>query len=108
MFPHDVWSVHSRTEAELPRTNNNVEGWNRKMQAAIACNHPNLWRFITVLKREYGVNNMLIDQALGGHAVPPPRKKYRCCNTRIVNIVEDFTNRNHLDFLRGIALNLQF
>ena len=76
MFPHEVWSVHSRTTNKLPRTNNNVEGWNRKMHAAIAC-HSNLWRFITILKRECGLNNTIFDQALGDHAVPSPRKKYR-------------------------------
>jgi hypothetical protein len=108
LYAHEIWNVNGRVNGNLPRTNNNVEGWNRKMQAAVSCHHPNIWRFITILKREYGLNNNVIDQALGGHAPPPPKKKYKDCNSRIVNIVQDFNNRAKLDFLRGIAHNIQF
>lgn len=77
LFPHEIWNVNERVVGNLPRTNNTVEGWNRKMQAAVSCHHPNIWRFINVLRKEYALNQNVIDQALGGHA-PPPQKK----NTR--------------------------
>ena len=31
-FAHDVWNMYMRTRDELPRTNNNVEGWHRGVQ----------------------------------------------------------------------------
>lgn len=107
LFVREVWSVHSRVQNELPRTNNSVEGWHRKMQAAVAAHHPNIWRFLTVLQREQSFLNVKISQQLGGHPVEPPRKKYRDCNARIMNIVNDFVNREHLDYLRAIAHNIQ-
>ena len=71
--PH-IWNIHNRVENELPRTNNSVEGWHRKMQAAVAADHPNIWRFINVLKREHGFHKVVIGQRLGGHAIEPQKK----------------------------------
>ena len=106
LFSHEVWNINSRVINHLPRTNNSVEGWNRKMQSAVGASHPNLWRFLNVLKREQGLLNTIIDQSLGGHAPEPSRKKYRDCNARIQNIVDDYGNRDSIEFLRGIAHNL--
>ena len=68
------WNIHKRVENELPRTNNSVEGWHRKMQAAVAADHPNIWRFINVLKSKHGFHKVVIGQRLGGHAIEPPKK----------------------------------
>ena len=62
LFSHEVWNINIRVTNDLPRTNNSVEGWNRKMQSAVGANHPNLWRFLNVLKREQGLLNTIIDQ----------------------------------------------
>ena len=107
LFPHEVWNINSPINNYLPRTNNSVEGFNRKMQSAVGACHPNLWRFLNVLKREYGLMNIVIDQSLGGHATETSRKKYRDSNARIYNIVADY-GTDSLEFLRGIAQNLQF
>ena len=45
-YPPAQWNIHTRLEIGLPRTKNNVEGWHRHMQAAVAAHHPNIWRFI--------------------------------------------------------------
>ena len=34
-FAHDMWSVHNRVEEGLPRTNNHIEGWHRRMQSNV-------------------------------------------------------------------------
>ena len=107
-YPIAVWNVHDRVENDLPRTNNSVEGWNRKMQTAVSGHHPNIWRFLGILKREQNINNAHMDQLLGGHEPPPQRKKYRDCNTRIVTIARDFYQRDALQYLRGVAHNISF
>jgi hypothetical protein len=107
-FAIAVWNVHNQVEENLPRTNNSVEGYHRKMQTAVSAHHPNIWRFLNILKREQSVNNTYLDQLLGGHAPPPQRKKYRDNNTRISRIVRDFGQRDRLDYLRGIAHNISF
>ena len=45
-FSIDIWNVHGQVENDLPRTNNSVEGWHRKMQLAVSAHHPNIWRFL--------------------------------------------------------------
>ena len=45
---------------------------------------------------------------LAGHPVPPKRKRYQDSSIRIANIVQDFENRDVLEFLRYIAHNLKF
>lgn len=107
-FDISLWNVHKRVTTHQPRTNNAVEGWNRKMQSAVSCQHPNIWKFLNVIKREQSLNNVVIDQLIGGHTVQPPKKKYKDCNARIYTIVEDFINRNLFDYLKGIAHNISF
>ena len=36
-----------------------------------------------------------------------PKRVYRISNERIVNVVADYNNRTFVEFLRGIAHNLQ-
>ena len=60
-----------RVADDLPKTNNHVEGWHRKMLSTVTAYHPNIWRFLDVLKNEMGVNNVVIMQMLAGH--PPPQ-----------------------------------
>ena len=107
-FAIDLWNVHGQVENDLPRTNNSIEGWHRKMQSAVSAHHPNIWRFLGILKREHNLNMVHIDQLLGGHAPPAQRRKYRDNNERIVRIVREFDQRDRMDYLRGIAHNIAF
>ena len=42
LYAHEICNVNGRVNGNLPRTNNNVEGWNKKMQAAVSCHHLNI------------------------------------------------------------------
>ena len=37
-----LWNMHGRAIDDLPKTNNSVEGWHRKMASAVTCHHPNI------------------------------------------------------------------
>ena len=37
-FALTLWNMHKRTQDELPRTNNSVEGWHCRFQSSITCN----------------------------------------------------------------------
>ena len=52
LFPIDVWNMFNRTDQELPRTNNSIEGWHRSFQGHLSACHPNFWKFINIFKKE--------------------------------------------------------
>ena len=64
-----------RAEDELPKTNNRIEGWHNKLQAAIGAKNPSLWTLITALQRDHSLNEVSIAQMIGGHHAEPRRKK---------------------------------
>ena len=52
-FNTETWNMFHRTDNELPRTNNAVEGWHHSFQSH-AC-HPLFWKFIVIMKQEEGI-----------------------------------------------------
>lgn len=100
--------MYIQTDQELQRTNNSVEGWHRSFQGHLSSCHPNFWKFINVLKKEESYVRASILQHQGGHPVPAQRRRYADCNERIMRILDDYPNRQILDYLRSIAHNLAF
>ena len=47
-------------------------------------------------------------QNQGGHAPPPQRHRYADCNAHILRIIDDYPNRQILDYLRNIAITCNF
>ena len=108
IFMRNVWNMFHHCIVELPRTNNHVEGWHRRLQANLNMFHPTLWKLIDVFKREESLVKAEIAQVLGGHPAPPQRRRNADSAARILNIVRDYDNRPFLGYLRAIANNLQF
>ena len=52
LFAIDLWNIFNRTDDELPRTNNSVEGWHRSFQGHVSTCHPVFWKFLSVLEKE--------------------------------------------------------
>ena len=98
-----MWNMHERAVEELPKTNNHVEGFHRKMLSAVSAQRPNIWNFLDVLKKEQGITNVTLNQIVGGRAPPPQRRKYQENAQRVLTVVRDFNNLDLLDFLRGIT-----
>ena len=95
-----------RTDDELPRTNNAVEGWHRGFQAHVSVCNPVFWKFLEVLQKDELIVRVGILQNEGGHQPPPQRRRYVGCNHRILRIVNDFPNCQITGFLRSIAHSL--
>lgn len=105
-FSHEMWNMHHRTVEELPRTNNNIEGWHRGFQSSIGGCHPNIWTFLGKLKRQQALHHLQLTQILAGDVIPQ-RKKYQDTSRRILNLVQNYGGRHVLDFLRGVAYNVR-
>ena len=80
----------------------------RSFSELISGNHPTIWKFITVLQKEQGLNEAKIEQSLAGQPILPQKKKYRDAASRIKKIVETYKDIDLMDYLRGLSHNLSF
>ena len=103
-----TWNVSNRVHDQLPRTNNHVEGFHRKMVAALTAYHPCLWKFLNVLKKEQALTNVILNQMDAGQEAPQQRRQDRATTQRLEAITRDYGNRQPLDYLRGTAHNIRF
>ena len=108
MFSMELWNIFHRTQDELPRTNNNIEGWHRRFQSNASAPHPVIWKFLDILKKEQGLTRVEALQTIGGHPPPAQRRRYKDCNQRTIAIVDDYPNRNTIQYLRSIAYYLSY
>lgn len=108
MFGFHMWSMTLRLEEELPRTNNHVEAWHRRFETHVQRCHPNLWRFLQVLKEEEGLTRLTWEQAMAGHQPEAPRRRYTDAHARLRRAAQQYGERPLQDFLRGIAHNIGF
>ena len=99
--------MKNRVEGGLPRTNNHIEGWHRHMQSNVGAYHPNLRTFLGVLRREQALNEVVMTQMSADEPAPPQRGKYKAITQRLTTLVATYENRPLLDYLRGIAHNIQ-
>lgn len=70
-FPLSLWNHH---QIFGPSTNNNLEGFRSRLNASLNHRHPNLYRFIEIIKKiEKSEKTKLSQLDLG--AAPPARKR---------------------------------
>ncbi|XP_022161380.1 uncharacterized protein LOC111027331 [Myzus persicae] len=103
-FPISLWNCFRSTISGLPRTNNYVEGWHRGFNNLLSSCHPTIWKFIEAIQKQQSLNEMKINQYIAG-TVEPSRKRKRDTLTELVN---DYYNRDRLEYLRGVAYNLKY
>jgi hypothetical protein len=82
--------------------------WHGRMKKKLGDAAPSIHKTINVLKDEQLSKQVIIDQMLAGEDPPLPQKKYRTRNRRIRNVVEDYANRNRLEYLRAISYNFDY
>lgn len=107
-YAWETWNIYSRTTDVLPRTINSVEGWHRGFESQAGATHLNIWKFINCLKKEQALNEVRIEQFLAGFQAPLPKKKYRNCCARLLNIVSNFNRENIIEYIRAVSHNLSF
>jgi hypothetical protein len=108
LFAHSTWNCFSAAEKLEDKTNNRVEGWHNSFNHLLECNNPTIFTFIEKLKVEQGVNELQIQHLLAGQLLPEGKKTYKDCALRIQSVVAQYAVRERLDYLLGIARNLQF
>ena len=102
LFPIDTWNHHHEVPQGIPRTNNAVEAWHRSYTATIGCHHPNIWKFISALKKEKGLVEITQAKFLSGE-MPTKRTKNSSNEETSSTLVLGYFHRSPMEFLIGIA-----
>ena len=65
-YPIKLWNCHDAVVKDTARTNNAVEAWHRAFENLINAHHPNLWKFIRAIQKQFVLTEVRINQAIAG------------------------------------------
>ena len=71
LFPHALWNMNVRVQEDLPRTNNDLEGWHTRFSGSFLHHHAHIWKFIDKLKQDSSLNHLKMAQMVAGAQNPP-------------------------------------
>ena len=106
VFEHAMWNVYDRVLADLPRSNNAVEGWHCAFAARVTIAHPTLKKLIDKIRREQSRFEIDIAQLLQGFQPKTKKACYRKLDERIRYVVQNYNSNHPLDYLKNIAANI--
>ena len=91
------------------RTNNHLEGWNKRFSTAIAKHHASIWEFLLIVQKEQANTEVQIQQMAAGMNVGRHNAKYARVTRQIHNLRRRYANGqlNTAQFIRGISHNLK-
>ena len=102
LFSIQIWNYHFDVAYGLPRTTNAVEAWHRSFNATVGCHHPNLWKFISALKREQGLVEVKQAKYIAGDQ--PTKCRIVQDNDRALReLIRRYLLNPRMEFLMGVA-----
>lgn len=101
-----LWNVYDRVMANLPRSNNSVEGWHNAFANRVAVAHPTIKKLAEKIRREQSKFEVDIAQILQGHQPKPRKACYRKLDERIMRLVHDYNSSQIHQYLKNIAVNI--
>ncbi|CAF5025300.1 unnamed protein product, partial [Rotaria magnacalcarata] len=106
LFTIELWNVYDRTVANLPRSNNSIEGWHNAFTKCVAIVHPSVSKLTEKISREQSKFELDIAQIRQGQEPKPKKLKYRKLNERIKRLADDYHNLDLGEYLKGLAVNM--
>ena len=95
-----IWSTSIYQEQK------NLEAWHRVFQETVGLNHPQIYRLVKALIVEQGLNEAKMARLEAGEVVQMYSKRAnQISNQQLQNIVADYENRPHRDFIGACALH---
>lgn len=67
--------------------------------------NPTIWKFIDELKKIQEERDIYYEYLVAGNQPPPTKKKFIDAGNRILYLVQNFENRQVVEYLRGLAHN---
>lgn len=94
------------------RTNNNVEGWHRSINAFVGCKNPSVYEFLENAIKMQGFQEAWIARIDAGEPPEPGKKIYRDYEARLQRLVgyyiEPMYQEELIRYIRSIASVLSF
>jgi hypothetical protein len=66
LFSHCFWSVYDNVLMNIPRTTCSVEAWHRLLKCTSSLPHPNLAKFVEIIKNEEEITRVELLQETNG------------------------------------------
>ena len=106
-YPIRMWNMHTRVINRMARTNNSVEVWHNAFNSGIGHLHPTFVKLVKYIQREQSLQEAKYAKWEGGSNNATSKMTIER-DKRIYNIVVDYENRDTLEYLRGIAYNINY
>ena len=75
--PKKFWNQHTNVVNLISRTNNRVEGWNRRVADLADCSHRHIFKFVEIIRKEMVNTHLKLVQIKSGQTVTPRRITYK-------------------------------
>jgi hypothetical protein len=98
--------VYDRVLANLPRSNNSVEGWHSAFATRVSLVHPSVKKLAEKIRREQSKFEVDIAQLLQGHQPKPKKACYRKRDEKISRVVQNYNPLHIHQYLKNIAANV--
>lgn len=108
IFDHSLWNVYDRVIADLPRSNNSVEGWHKAFATRVTVAHPTIKKLTEKIIREQSRFEVDIAQILQGRQPKPRKACYIKLDERISKLVREYSPSKIPEYLHSIAANVYF
>ena len=102
-FSIDLWNQYDRVLNQLPRSNNAVEGWHNSFNNCVDIAHPTVQNLAQKLQMEQHSMFIFRRQMNLGQPAPRKKKKYQLTNAALFTMVNDYRNRQPMQYLGDIA-----
>ena len=105
-FAIELWNVYDRVSANLPRSNNSIEGWHNAFAKRVSIVHPTINKLTDKIRREQSKFEVDIAQIRQGREPKSKKVAYRKLDERIKRLVDDYPNVDLVEYLNGLAANV--
>lgn len=107
-FPPNIWNQYDAAVANSHKTNNISEGWHNRFRTLVGKVHPDLYTFITEVKKEQANTEVcLLELSLGRRVKNTPARHWFTLQDRIRVIVMDYddyvNDGTELEYLRNLG-----
>ena len=103
-YKPEFWSISEAIKLNMPRTQNSLEAWHRRLKVVVGRSHLGFYHMISELSKEFIYVKTKISQMRAGQ-VTSIKKKNLEKNKRIKRILRNSETLDEIDFLKNIAIN---